>query len=79
MLDYDARMSPARYATYLAAESNFLDLYRGSAERMLHMFRLAMRAVRQRRLADAAFSRMTRQELWRRLRTGRKARLRALD
>ena len=79
MLDYDARMSPARYATYLAAESDFLDLYRGSAESMLHMFRLAMRAVRQRRFADAAFSRMTRQELWRRLRTGRKARLRAPD
>jgi hypothetical protein len=46
---------------------------------MLHLFRLAMRAVRQRRFADTAFSRMTRQELWRRLRTGRKARLRALD
>jgi GT2 family glycosyltransferase len=79
MLDYDARMSPARYATYLAAESDFLDLYRGRAERMLHLLRLAVRAVRQRRFADAAFSRMTRQELWRRLRTGSKARLRAVD
>jgi GT2 family glycosyltransferase len=77
MLDYDARMSPARYATYLAAESDFLDLYRGPAERMLHLARLAARAVRQRRFADAAFSRMTRQELWQRLRTRRKARLRA--
>ena len=77
MLDYDARMSPARYATYLAAESDFLDLYRGPAERMLHLARLAARAVRQRRFADAAFSRMTRQELWQRLRTRRRARLRA--
>jgi GT2 family glycosyltransferase len=79
MLDYDARMSPVRYATYLAAESDFLDLYRGRAERMLHLLRLAVRAVRQRRFAGAAFSRMTRQELWRRLRTGRKARVRAAD
>jgi GT2 family glycosyltransferase len=77
MLDYDARMSPARYATYLAAESDFLDLYRGWAERLVHLLRLAARAVRQRRFADATFSRMTRQELWRRLRTRRRTRLQA--
>jgi GT2 family glycosyltransferase len=79
MLDYDARMSPARYATYLAAESDFLDLHRGWAERLLHLLRLAARAVRQRRFADATFSRMTRQELWRRLRTRRRARLQIRD
>ncbi|MFL6428046.1 MAG: glycosyltransferase [Acidobacteriaceae bacterium] len=79
MLDYDARMSPARYATYLAAESDFLDLHRGWAERLLHLLRLAARAVRQRRFADATFSRMTRHELWRRLRTRRRARLQARD
>jgi GT2 family glycosyltransferase len=67
MLDYDARMSPARYAIYLAAESDFLDRYRGPAERLMHLFRLAVRTVRQRRFADAAFSRMTREELRRRL------------
>jgi GT2 family glycosyltransferase len=79
MLDYDARMSPARYATYLAAEGDFLDLHRGPLERLLHLLRLTARVVRQRRFADETFSRMTRQELWRRLRTRRSARLRARD
>lgn len=76
MLDYDARMSPARYANYLAAEGDFLDLYRGPAERAMHLLRLAVRTVRQRRFADPIFSRMTRQELWRRLRTSRRKRQR---
>ena len=49
LLDYDSRMSPERYATYLAAESDFLDLYRSSPERLLHLPRLAVRALRQRR------------------------------
>jgi GT2 family glycosyltransferase len=79
LLDYDARMTPARYATYLAAESDFLDLYRGRAERLAHLLRLAVRVVRQRRFADKTFSRMTGHELWRRLRMGRRARLRARD
>ena len=79
MLDYDSRMSPARYATYLAAESAFLDLYRGPLERLLHLLRLTARVVRQRRFADGTFSRMTVHELWRRLRTGRSARLQGRD
>jgi GT2 family glycosyltransferase len=76
MLDYDARMSPARYATYLAAESDFLDLYRGALERAMHLVRLAVRTRRQRRFTDATFSRMTWQELWRRLRSSRRQRQR---
>jgi GT2 family glycosyltransferase len=76
MLDYDARMSPARYANYLAAESDFLDLYRGPVERAMHLLRLAVRTVRQRRFADATYSRMTRQEVWRRLLTSRRQRQR---
>ncbi|MCU1313825.1 MAG: putative glycosyltransferase [Acidobacteriaceae bacterium] len=79
MLDYDARMSPARYANYLAAEGDFLDLCRGPVERAMHLLRLVVRTVRQRRFADATFSRMTRQELWRRLRTGRRQRQRGTD
>jgi GT2 family glycosyltransferase len=79
LLDYDGRMTPARYATYLAAESDFLDLYRGPAERLLHLFRLAARVVRQCRFRDSTFSRMTRSELWRRLRMRRQSRLRARD
>ena len=76
LLDYNVRMTPARYATYLAAEGDFLDLYRGRTERLLHLLRLAVRVVRQRRFADKTFSRMTRHELWRRLRVRRRARLR---
>ena len=76
MLDYNARMSPARYATYLAAESHFLDLYRGGLERTIHLLRLAFRALRQRRFADRTYSRMTRQELLRRLLTSRRTRQR---
>jgi GT2 family glycosyltransferase len=79
LLDYDARMTPSRYATYLNAEGDFLDLYRSGTERFLHLLRLAVRAVRQRRFADRTFSRMTRRELWRRLRMRRRARLRAQD
>jgi GT2 family glycosyltransferase len=79
LLDYDVRMTPARYATYLTAESDFLDLYRGPAERLLHLFRLAARVVRQRRFANRTFSRMTWHELWRRLHTRLRTRLRAGD
>jgi GT2 family glycosyltransferase len=79
LLDYNTRMTPARYAIYLAAESDFLDLYRGVAERLLHLIRLAARTIRQRRLADRTFSKMTRQELWRRLYSRRQARLRPHD
>lgn len=75
LLDYNTRMTPARYVTYLAAESDFLDLYRGPGERLLHLFRLAARTVRQRRFADGTFAKMTRQELWRRLYGRRRARL----
>jgi GT2 family glycosyltransferase len=75
LLDYDARMTPARYGTYLAAESDFLDLYRGRAERLLHLGRLAVRSIRQLRFKDGAFSRMTREELWRRLYFRRQTRL----
>jgi GT2 family glycosyltransferase len=79
MLQYDARMSPARYANYLAAEGDFLDLYRGPAERAMHLLRLAIRTVRQRRFADATYSRMTWQELCRRLHPSHLVRQRGAD
>lgn len=75
MLDYDARMTPARYATYLAAEGDFLDLYRGAVERAMHLLRLAVRVRRQRRYASPVFSQMSRDALWQRLRTTRRQRL----
>ena len=77
MLDYDTRMTPARYASYLAAESDFLDLYRGGMERVVHLLRLAARSFRQRSYANPAFARMTWSTLWLRLRTGRARRLQA--
>jgi len=79
LMDYDGRMSPARYTTYLAAESDFLDLYRGLAERLLHLARLAVRILRQRRLRNSAFSRMSAHELWRRIVTRRRSRLAERD
>ncbi len=75
MLDYNTRMTAGRYATYLAAESDFIDLYRGPLERALHLLRLAVRVRRQRRLTDPIFSRMSREELSRRIRRRRGARL----
>jgi hypothetical protein len=75
MLDYDRRMTPARFAIFLAAESDFMDLYRGPLERGMHLLRLAARVVRQRRYADPAFSRLSRRALWERLITRRAVRL----
>jgi hypothetical protein len=75
MQNYDQRMTAARYAIYLAAEGDFLDLYRGPAERAMHLLRLAARVLRQRRYASPVFSQMSRQALIQRLTTRRIQRL----
>jgi GT2 family glycosyltransferase len=75
MLDYDRRMTPARFATFLAAESDFMDLYRGPLERGMHLMRLAARVVHQRGYADPAFARLSWLALRERLTTRRSARL----
>jgi GT2 family glycosyltransferase len=75
MLDYDRRMTPARFATFLGAESDFMDLYRGPAERGMHLLRLAGRVLHQRSYADPAFARLSRKALWERLTTHRATRL----
>jgi GT2 family glycosyltransferase len=75
MLDYDRRMTPARFANFLGAESDFMDLYRGPLERAMHLLRLAARVLHQRSYADPAFARLSRQALWERLTTRRAARL----
>jgi GT2 family glycosyltransferase len=75
MLDYDRRMTPGRFTTFLAAESDFMDLYRGPAERGMHLLRLAARVLHQRSYADPAFARLTREALWERLTTWRATRL----
>jgi GT2 family glycosyltransferase len=75
MLDYDRRMTPARFAIFLAAESDFMDLYRGPLERGMHLLRLAARVVRQRSYADPAFARLSRRALSERLMTRRAVRL----
>ena len=75
MLDYDRRMTPERFATFLAAESDFMDLYRGPLERGMHLLRLAARVLHQRSYADPAFARMSRRALWERLMTRRTTRL----
>jgi GT2 family glycosyltransferase len=75
MLDYDRRMTPGRFTTFLAAESDFMDLYGGPAERGMHLLRLAARVLHQRSYADPAFARLTSEALWERLTTRRATRL----
>jgi GT2 family glycosyltransferase len=75
MLDYDRRMTPTRFASFLAAESDFMDLYRGPLERGMHLLRLAARVVHQRSYADPAFARLSWQALRERLTTRRATRL----
>jgi GT2 family glycosyltransferase len=75
MLDYDRRMTPTRFAIFLAAESDFMDLYRGPLEHGMHLLRLAARVVHQRSYADPAFAQMSRRALWERLTTRRASRL----
>jgi GT2 family glycosyltransferase len=75
MLNYDRRMTPARFATFLAAEGDFMDLYRGPLERGMHVLRLAARVLHQRSYADPAFARLSRRALWERLTTRRGTRL----
>ena len=76
MQNYDERMTPWRYGVYLAAEGDFLDLYRGPAERAMHLLRLAARVLRQRRrYASPVYARMSLQALLQRLTTRRSRRL----
>ncbi len=77
MLDYDARMTPERYHNFLAAEGAFHDCYKGRLENAIHLLRLLVRSLRQRRLKDPAFSRLTFAALLQRLRSGRKSRIEA--
>ncbi|HEY3988871.1 MAG TPA: glycosyltransferase [Acidobacteriaceae bacterium] len=75
MLDYDRRMTPARFATFLAAESDFMDLHRGPAERGMHLLRLCARVLHQRSYADPAFAKLSAKALAERLTTRRATRL----
>jgi GT2 family glycosyltransferase len=75
MLDYDRQMTPGRFATFLAAESDFMDLYRGPAERAMYLLRLAARILHQRSYADQTFARLSRKALWERLTTRRATRI----
>jgi hypothetical protein len=75
MLDYDRRMTPGRFATFLAAESDFMDLYRGPTERAMYLLRLAARILHQRSYADQTFARLSRKALWERLTTQRATRI----
>lgn len=75
MLDYDRGMTPARFVTFLAAESDFMDLYRGPLERGMHLLRLCARVLHQRSYSDPAFSRLSMAALMERLTTRRATRL----
>ncbi len=75
MLDYDRQMTPGRFAIFLAAEGDFMDLYRGPMERLVHLLRLCARILHQRSYSDPAFSTLSRKALWERLTTQRAVRL----
>lgn len=75
MLDYDRRMTPERFAIFLRAESDFLDLRRGPLERGMHLLRLCARVLHQRSYADPTYSRLSCGALWERLTTRRATRL----
>jgi GT2 family glycosyltransferase len=78
MLDYDGSMSPGRYENFLYAEQAFIDLYKNRAENAMHVLRMLMRAIRQRRRhRDHTYSKMTFAFLLWRLRTSKTRRLAA--
>jgi GT2 family glycosyltransferase len=75
MLDYDGRMTPARYTNFLYAEQAFCDLYKSTAQSRVQLLRLLARVFRQRRYRNKAFSRMTWSFLLYRLVTSKEKRL----
>ncbi len=75
MLDYDGRMTAARYVNFLYSEQAFFDLYRTALQNAVQVLRLLARVVRQRRYHTKVFSRLTRQFLFYRLRTAKAKRL----
>jgi len=75
IMDYDRLMTPWRYRNYSFAEGAFNDLYKGRLENTVQTLRLFVRAVKQRfKYRNPAFSRITRGQLWYRLRVPRSAR-----
>jgi GT2 family glycosyltransferase len=77
MLDYDTRMTPARYDNFLHAEQAFIDLYKNGLENAAQLLRLLIRSVRQRRYRDKIYSTMTLRFLLKRLKTSKTKRLQA--
>jgi len=77
MLDYDARMTAARYDNFLQAEQAFIDLYKSGLENAVQLIRLLVRSVRQRRYRDKIYSQMTLKYLFLRLTTSKARRLSA--
>lgn len=59
MLDYDRRMTPERYSNFLGAEAAFDARHNGWLQRTVQTLRLPVRALRQRRYQNKAYSRMT--------------------
>ncbi len=75
MLDYDGRMTTARYTNFLYAEQAYYDLYQDISQNAVYVLRLLARVLRQRRYRNKAFSTLTRTFLVRRLTTSKARRL----
>ena len=76
MLDYDGRMTVARYQNFLYAEQAFCDLYKNATQQGVQLLRLCARVIHQLGYRNKAFSHLTFLFLLRRLTTFKKKRLR---
>jgi GT2 family glycosyltransferase len=75
-MDFDRDMAPERYQNFLSAEGAFVDLNSSLLDRGVYLFRLLVRATRQRRrYKNKIFAKITREYLWRRLLDGKPKRL----
>jgi GT2 family glycosyltransferase len=76
VLDFENSMTPERYASFIAAEGAFWDIYRTGIERAFHTMRILERGIRQMRsLKTPAYSRITLGYFLKRLLLGKKQRL----
>jgi GT2 family glycosyltransferase len=75
--NYDRSMSPERYRNFISAEGAYWDLFRGSVESIIHMFRLLARTVKQYfRYSEKSYAKDTWRAFCCRLITSRQQRLR---
>ena len=76
LLDYENRLSPERFESFLSAEGAYIDLYGSRFAGLAYTAQLGVRWLNQRRRGEAAEIRdATRRMLLRRLSVGKQARI----